>query len=91
MARIMTSWYQSCRRPTRRILQTSPRADYGLPHWCNWVGAILHNGALVHWVYPYEKLQVANVISTLTAIGKQKLVVFVSSTSTIDTDFGITD
>ncbi|PBK99031.1 hypothetical protein ARMGADRAFT_1073944 [Armillaria gallica] len=52
--------------------------------------AILHNGALVHWVYPYEKLRAANVISTLTAIelastGKQKLVVFVSSTSAIDT------
>ncbi|SJL12949.1 uncharacterized protein ARMOST_16384 [Armillaria ostoyae] len=52
--------------------------------------AMLHDGALVHWVYPYEKLWAANVISTLTAIelastGKQKLV-FVSSTSAINTE-----
>ncbi|KAK0433378.1 male sterility protein-domain-containing protein [Armillaria borealis] len=52
--------------------------------------AMLHNGASVHWVYPYEKLRAANVISTLTAIelastGKQKLV-FVSPTSAIDTE-----
>ncbi|KAF8999093.1 alpha-aminoadipate reductase Lys1p [Cyathus striatus] len=52
---------------------------------------IVHNGALVHWVYPYEKLRAANVISTLTAInlastGKSKSLVFVSSTSVIDTD-----
>jgi L-2-aminoadipate reductase len=45
----------------------------------------------VHWVYPYEKLRQANVISTLTAIElasskKPKLLVFVSSTSAIDTD-----
>jgi L-aminoadipate-semialdehyde dehydrogenase len=42
-------------------------------------------------VYPYERLRSANVISTLTAVdlastGKPKLVVFVSSTSTIDTE-----
>ncbi|KAA1473026.1 alpha-aminoadipate reductase Lys1p [Dentipellis sp. KUC8613] len=52
---------------------------------------VLHNGALVHWVYPYEKLRNVNVIGTLTAIelastGKQKSVVFVSSTSALDTD-----
>ncbi len=45
----------------------------------------------MYWIYPYEKLQAANVISTLSAIelastGKQKLVVFVSSTSAIDTE-----
>ncbi|OBZ78069.1 L-aminoadipate-semialdehyde dehydrogenase [Grifola frondosa] len=54
--------------------------------------SIIHNGALVHWVYPYEKLRSANVLSTLTAVelaatGKPKLVVFVSSTSAIDTDY----
>ncbi|KAH7910357.1 hypothetical protein BJ138DRAFT_1153040 [Hygrophoropsis aurantiaca] len=53
--------------------------------------AILHNGALVHWVYPYEKLRAPNVIGTLTAVEfastiKQKLLVFVSSTSAIDTE-----
>jgi L-aminoadipate-semialdehyde dehydrogenase len=45
----------------------------------------------VHWVYPYDKLRNANVLATLTAIdlastGKQKLVVFVSSTSAIDSE-----
>ncbi|KAJ7152584.1 alpha-aminoadipate reductase Lys1p [Mycena crocata] len=52
---------------------------------------VVHNGALVHWVYPYEKLRSANVLATLTAIdlastGKQKLVVFVSSTSALDSE-----
>ncbi|KAG1815255.1 uncharacterized protein BJ212DRAFT_1569055 [Suillus subaureus] len=52
---------------------------------------ILHNGALVHWVYPYERLRAPNVIGTLTAVElastkKQKLLVFVSSTSAIDTE-----
>ncbi|KAJ7096683.1 alpha-aminoadipate reductase Lys1p [Mycena belliarum] len=52
---------------------------------------VLHNGALVHWVYPYDKLRSANVLATLTAIdlastGKQKLLVFVSSTSAVDSE-----
>lgn len=52
---------------------------------------VLHNGALVHWVYPYEKLRAPNVLSTLTAVElasttKQKLLVFISSTSAIDTE-----
>ncbi|KAK1218376.1 large subunit of alpha-aminoadipate reductase [Marasmius sp. AFHP31] len=52
---------------------------------------VLHNGALVHWVYPYEKLRAANVLATLTAMdlvatGKPKSFVFVSSTSAIDTE-----
>lgn len=29
---------------------------------------IIHNGALVHRVYPYEKLRSPNVIATLTAV-----------------------
>jgi len=53
---------------------------------------ILHNGALVHWVYPYERLRSANVLGTLKAIefacmGKPKQFVFVSSTSAIDTEY----
>lgn len=45
----------------------------------------------VHWVYPYEKMRAANVLATLTAIdlastGTPKNLVFVSSTSAIDTD-----
>ncbi|EPQ53638.1 alpha-aminoadipate reductase Lys1p [Gloeophyllum trabeum ATCC 11539] len=52
---------------------------------------ILHNGALVHWVYPYDKLRSANVMSTLTgmqlaATEKPKAFVFVSSTSAIDSE-----
>ncbi|PFH47393.1 hypothetical protein AMATHDRAFT_67824 [Amanita thiersii Skay4041] len=57
----------------------------------NEADVVLHNGALVHWVYPYERLRAANVISTLTAIdlastGKPKPLIFVSSTSAIDTE-----
>ena len=45
----------------------------------------------MHWVYPYERLRSPNVIGTLTAVElasatKQKLFVFVSSTSAIDTE-----
>jgi L-aminoadipate-semialdehyde dehydrogenase len=45
----------------------------------------------VHWVYPYEKLRSANVLATLTAVelastAKQKALVFISSTSAIDTE-----
>ncbi|KAI0064915.1 large subunit of L-aminoadipate-semialdehyde dehydrogenase [Artomyces pyxidatus] len=52
---------------------------------------VIHNGALVHWVYPYERLRSVNVLGTLTATefasaGKQKILVFVSSTSVIDTE-----
>lgn len=53
--------------------------------------AILHNGAMVHWVYPYSKLKRANVDSTLACIqlcatGKPKSFAFVSSTAALDTD-----
>lgn len=52
---------------------------------------ILHNGAVVHWVYPYSKLKAANVSSTLecahlSATGKPKSLCFVSSTAALDTD-----
>ncbi|PBK70808.1 hypothetical protein ARMSODRAFT_1017596 [Armillaria solidipes] len=46
--------------------------NFALEEEWNWVAeetdAILHNGALVHWIYPYEKLRAMNVISALTAI-----------------------
>ena len=53
--------------------------------------SIIHNGAFVHWVYPYSKLRSANVVSTLTAIelasnGHSKALSFVSSTSALDTE-----
>ncbi|SCW01285.1 LAFE_0D09208g1_1 [Lachancea fermentati] len=55
------------------------------------IDVIIHNGALVHWVFPYSKLRDANVISSinvmnLAAEGKPKFFTFVSSTSTIDTE-----
>ncbi|KAI0646518.1 alpha-aminoadipate reductase Lys1p [Trametes meyenii] len=72
-----------------------PRFGLDSAAWLRVAGeadAVIHNGALVHWVYPYEKLRSANVLGTLTAIelaaaGKPKLFVFVSSTSAIDTEY----
>lgn len=57
----------------------------------NRVDAVLHNGALVHWVYPYSTLKPANVLGTIDALslcgtGKAKQFAFVSSTSALDTD-----
>lgn len=56
------------------------------------VDMIVHNGALVHWVYPYARLRAANVLSTvaaarLAAVGKPKTLTFVSSTSALDTAY----
>ncbi|MCJ1378412.1 large subunit of alpha-aminoadipate reductase [Xylographa soralifera] len=53
---------------------------------------IVHNGAQVHWVLPYEQLKASNVISTLDAMelcasAKSKAFTFVSSTSVLDTDY----
>jgi len=55
------------------------------------VDIVVHNGALVHWVYPYSKLRTANVMATLTlmelvAIGKPKALTFVSSTAVLEKD-----
>ncbi|KAJ2504075.1 large subunit of alpha-aminoadipate reductase, partial [Coemansia sp. RSA 2049] len=55
------------------------------------VDAVVHNGALVHWVYPYARLRAPNVLSTLwvlrlAAEHRVKPVTFVSSTSALDTD-----
>ncbi|KAJ2919007.1 hypothetical protein MD484_g1421, partial [Candolleomyces efflorescens] len=63
----------------------------GWNHIAKEADVLLHNGALVHWVYPYEKLRSANVLSTLSiiklaTIGKPKNVAFVSSTSALDTE-----
>ncbi|KAI9933028.1 hypothetical protein ASPWEDRAFT_47407 [Aspergillus wentii DTO 134E9] len=57
----------------------------------NRVDAVIHNGALVHWVYPYSTLKPANVLGTIDALrlcasGKPKQFSFVSSTSVLDTD-----
>lgn len=55
------------------------------------VDAVLHNGAFVHWVYPYSTLKPANVLGTIDALklcasGKAKQLAFVSSTSVLDTE-----
>lgn len=55
------------------------------------VDVIIHNGAQVHWVYPYAKMKPANVKGTVDALdlctkGKPKSFAFVSSTSVLDTD-----
>ena len=60
----------------------------------NHVDVVIHNGAFVHWVYPYSTLRDANVISTINILnlcghGKPKLFTFVSSTSALDTDYYI--
>ncbi|KUJ13154.1 large subunit of L-aminoadipate-semialdehyde dehydrogenase [Mollisia scopiformis] len=55
------------------------------------VNVIVHNGAQVHWVYPYSNLKPANVqgtldILSLCATGRPKQLSFVSSTSVLDTE-----
>ena len=56
------------------------------------VNVVIHNGALVHWVYPYSNLKPANVQGTLDilalcATGIPKHLSFVSSTSVLDTPY----
>ena len=53
---------------------------------------VIHNGARVHWLMPYESLKPANVHSTveciqLCAAQKPKRLAFVSSTSALDSDY----
>lgn len=67
-------------------------ADAEWEHLVNEVDVVIHNGALVHWVYPYAKLRGPNVIGTinvmeLCTVGKPKFFNFVSSTSTVDTQY----
>lgn len=76
------------------VLGDLSKPQFGLSDdkWCKLtetIDVIIHNGALVHWVYPYDKLRDANVISTINvlnmcATGKAKHFSFVSSTSTVD-------
>jgi L-aminoadipate-semialdehyde dehydrogenase len=52
---------------------------------------VIHNGAQVHWVYPYSNLRAANVQGTLDILalcaeGKPKKLSFVSSTSVLDSE-----
>ncbi|KAI5299159.1 large subunit of alpha-aminoadipate reductase, partial [Ascosphaera atra] len=62
----------------------------------NRVDVVIHNGALVHWVYPYSNLRAVNVLGTidtlkLCASGKPKQYAFVSSTSVLDTDHYVSE
>ncbi|KAJ2356489.1 large subunit of alpha-aminoadipate reductase, partial [Coemansia erecta] len=86
------SWAQRVRAVTGDLAQ--PRLGLSDGDWrtcAETVDAIVHNGALVHWVYPYEKLRAANVLSTVEVLRlgsahHVKPTVFVSSTSALDTD-----
>ncbi|GAA5853274.1 hypothetical protein JCM8547_000264 [Rhodosporidiobolus lusitaniae] len=53
---------------------------------------ILHNGAVVHWIYPYKQLRAANVLATLAVIElasttRSKAVSFVSTTAAIEKSY----
>ncbi len=55
------------------------------------VDIVVHNGAHVHWVLPYDKLKPSNVGGTVEALRlacrrKTKPFHFVSSTSVFDTE-----
>ena len=60
-------------------------------HLAEEVDVMIHNGAQVHWVYPYSKLKAPNVHGTvemlrLCSIGKPKRFSFISSTSVLDNE-----
>ncbi|GAA99339.1 uncharacterized protein L969DRAFT_60726 [Mixia osmundae IAM 14324] len=71
-----------------------PRLGLDEPTWsriAREATTIIHNAALVHWVYPYTKLRSANVLATLTTLdlastGQPKAYSFVSSTAVFETD-----
>jgi len=67
-------------------------ADDKWAQLCKEVDLIIHNGAMVHWVYPYTQLKAINVLSTVQCLkmsttDKLKPFYFVSSTSVLDTDY----
>ncbi|KAJ1958293.1 large subunit of alpha-aminoadipate reductase, partial [Linderina pennispora] len=89
-------WHDSWTTRVRAVVGDlgQPRLGLSDSDWdlcCEQTDAIVHNGALVHWVYPYEKLRAPNVLSTLEVMKlavahHTKPTVFVSSTSALDTD-----
>lgn len=94
---IYNTWSPEFKDRIQIVLGDLSKPDFGLSKekWTKLtseIDVIIHNGALVHWVFPYSKLRDANVISTvnvmsLAATGKPKYFNFVSSTSTLDTDY----
>lgn len=89
-------WNSSFVSRIQVVLGDLSKPQFGLSDskWANLtkeVDVIIHNGAFVHWIYPYDKLRDSNVISTinvmnLAASGKPKFFDFVSSTSTLDNE-----
>ncbi|KAG7419881.1 L-2-aminoadipate reductase large subunit [Fusarium oxysporum f. sp. rapae] len=68
--------------------------DASWKHVADTADAFIHNAAYVHWIARYEQMMGPNVLSTIDAMklcneGKPKLFSFVSSTSTVDTDYYI--
>ncbi|OUM66075.1 hypothetical protein PIROE2DRAFT_6786 [Piromyces sp. E2] len=57
---------------------------------CKEVHLIIHNGAMVHWMYPYEKVRNVNVLSTVQCLKMAttnylKSFYFISSVSSLST------
>lgn len=94
-------WDESWVKHIEVVLGDLAKPQFGLSDasWtelANTVDVIIHNGALVHWVYPYSQLREANVISSVNVMnlageGKPKFFSFVSSTSVLDTDHFVDD
>lgn len=89
-------WDEKWANQIEVVLGDLAKPQFGLDdkEWNNLaetIDVIIHNGALVHWVYPYSQLRDANVIGTVNVLnlagsGKAKNFSFVSSTSALDTD-----
>lgn len=89
-------WQDSWAARITPIVGDLEKPDFGLPaaefkQLQDEVDVIIHNGALVHWVYPYSTLRGPNVVGTVNVLnlalyGKKKLFNFVSSTSAVDTE-----
>lgn len=87
-------WNDEFKSKINVVLGDLSKSQFGLAdaEWnklTSTIDVIIHNGALVHWVYPYDKLRDANVIATINVLnmcseGKAKHFSFVSSTSTVD-------
>lgn len=94
-------WNEEWAKQIEIVLGDLSKPKFGLDDaaWndlANTIDVIIHNGALVHWVYPYSQLREANVISSINVMnlageGKAKFFSFVSSTSVLDTDYFIDD
>ncbi|AMD18774.1 HBL128Cp [Eremothecium sinecaudum] len=90
------TWCEEFESRIEIVLGDLSKKNFGLEEhaWeelANKIDVIIHNAALVHWVYPYSKLRDSNVLSTinvmnLAALNKAKYFTFVSSTSTLDTE-----